>query len=30
MEFTKNKLVVETPDKLDDTDVLVTITFKKS
>ncbi len=30
MEFTKIKLVVETEDNLDDTDVLVTITFKKS
>ncbi len=30
MEFTKNKLVVETRDNLDDTDVLVTITFRKS
>ena len=30
MEFTSNKLVVETEDNLDDTDVLVTITFKKS
>src|SRR5680860_524497 len=30
MEFTKNKLVVETRDNLDGTDVLVTITFMKS
>ena len=30
MEFTKNKLVVETEDNLGNTDVLVTITFIKS
>ncbi|MEZ4970451.1 MAG: hypothetical protein R2814_12500 [Flavobacteriaceae bacterium] len=30
MEFTKNKLVVETQDNLDGTDVLVTIILKKS
>lgn len=30
MEFTKNKLVVETEDNLGNTDVLVTITFTKS
>lgn len=30
MEFTKDRLVVEFQDNLDDTDVLVTITFKKS
>ncbi|MCM4173029.1 hypothetical protein DHD32_16210 [Arenibacter sp. TNZ] len=30
MEFTKNKLVVETEDNLDGTDVLVTIILKKS
>ena len=30
MELTKNKLVVETEDIIDDTKVLLTITFKKS
>lgn len=30
VEFTKNRLVIDTEDKLNDTDVIVTITFKRS